>query len=61
MLCAPKYLEVKVVGKNSTERRNKMGKLMSALFGIAAMNSVAFAGKGDKASRAATVPAVVRG
>jgi len=44
MLCAPKYLEFKVVGKNSTERRNKMGKLMSALLGIAAMNSVAFAG-----------------
>src|SRR5229473_8389900 len=44
MLCAPKYLEFKVVGKNSTERRNKMGKLVSALMGIAAMNSVAFAG-----------------
>src|SRR5213595_1427122 len=44
MLCAPKYLEFKVVGKSSTERRNKMGKLMSALLGIAAINSVAFAG-----------------
>src|SRR5436309_942720 len=46
MLCAPKYLEFKVVGKSSTERRNKMGKLMSALLGIAAINSVAFAGGG---------------
>src|SRR5947199_4383203 len=44
MLCAPKYLEFKVVGKSSTERSNTMGKLLSALLGIGAINSVAFAG-----------------